>query len=168
MTREAAARTLAGVESDHEHLEANPPAAAPAAAGPVRALSGPTPTAGRMTAANVLALQRTAGNASVSHMLGEADVRARTERATGYDLSCVSVQGGSPVADGLGVEAVTVGDEVHLGSATVPPGTAHGDHLGVAAVARVQAVAAPRPSRQAPVTHRRLPPTRRGRPRSRG
>lgn len=117
------------MEGDHEHLEASEPAAAPAAAGPVSVPSGPTPTAGRMTPANVMALQRTAGNASVSRMLATADVRARTERATGYDLSGVSVQGGSPLADRLGVEAVTVGDEVHLGSATASPGTAHGDHV---------------------------------------
>ena len=114
-------------EQDQQQAEpqAAVPEAAPGAA-PVSPLA-----AGPMTPERLVALQRSAGNAAVSGLLGGADeaVRARTEAATGFDLSGARITRSSPAADALGVDGLTVGHDVHLGSAAPPAGTAQGDHV---------------------------------------
>src|SRR6188508_1562878 len=115
--------------SARDHEQAEPEAAAPEVAAPGAAPASPL-SAGPLTPQRLVALQRSAGNAAVSGLVGAADdaVRARTEAATGFDLSGARITRASPAADALGVQGLTVGSDVHLGSSAPPAGTAQGDH----------------------------------------
>lgn len=69
--------------------------------------------------------------------LGEAfaapsEIRARTEAATGADLSGVRMHTGAAAAaeaEGLGARAFTLGQDIHFGPGEYRPGTTDGDHL---------------------------------------
>jgi Domain of unknown function (DUF4157) len=100
-----------------------------------------TPTTATSTSDVFLALQRSAGNAAVGSWVGprgtprddedvfEAAVRNEVECATGFDLSAADISHRSQVADRLGVEALTIGHHIHLGSRVADAGTPHGDHV---------------------------------------
>ncbi len=67
--------------------------------------------------------------ATIQRQVAEIDeVKDKVENATGYDLTSVQVTPNSSLAANSGVEAVTVGHEIHLAPGHAP-GSPHGDHV---------------------------------------
>lgn len=101
-----------------------------------RESSAAPPSDPPQTPQQVLTMQRRMGNAATQRMIQRrtavtpADqLREQAQLVTGYDLSGVNIQPDSPLARAAGVEAVTIGSDIHFGPGAYDPATAHGQHV---------------------------------------
>ena len=131
IAQEAVPQPPTGAPADHAAVTA-----APGHGGPVGAASGVAGIHPQAAVPMVRDLAPLAGNAALARALARAlaprdpvaDVRARVEAVTGYDLAQAVVHPGSSRAAAAGADGLAVGRDVHLAPG-IAPATGHGAHV---------------------------------------